>query len=151
MNGLPIPPPLGTGMLPPGTYAGQVVAVTGGGTGLGKAIAVEFARLGAAVAVLSRKPEHHAAGVAAIEAVGAKAAAFAVDVRDPEAVAAAFDAVEEALGPVDVLVNNAAGNFPQPAEDISPHGPARSSTSPRRTPGRAAREPRTRLRPRPVW
>ncbi|GAA0616785.1 2,4-dienoyl-CoA reductase [Sporichthya brevicatena] len=122
MSGLPVPPPLGTAMLPAGTFAGQVVAVTGGGTGLGKAIAVEFARLGAAVAVLSRKPEHHAKGVAAIEVVGAKAGAFAVDVRDPEAIAVAFDEVEAALGPVDVLVNNAAGNFPQPAEDISPRG-----------------------------
>jgi NAD(P)-dependent dehydrogenase (short-subunit alcohol dehydrogenase family) len=72
--------------------------------------------------VLSRKPEHLAAGLAAIEAVGAKAGAFAVDVRDPDAIAAAFDAVEEALGPVAVLVNNAAGNFPQPAADISPRG-----------------------------
>jgi NAD(P)-dependent dehydrogenase (short-subunit alcohol dehydrogenase family) len=122
MSGLPMPPPLGSAMLPAGTFAGQVVAVTGGGTGLGKAIAVEFARLGAAVAVLSRKPEHHTAGVAALEAVGAKAGSFGVDVRDPEAVAAAFAAVEETLGPVDVLVNNAAGNFPQPAEDISPRG-----------------------------
>jgi NAD(P)-dependent dehydrogenase (short-subunit alcohol dehydrogenase family) len=109
-------------MLPPGTYAGRVVAVTGGGTGLGKAIAVEFARLGAAVAVLSRKAENRQAGIAAIEAVGAKAAGFDVDVRDPDAIATAFDAIEAALGPVDVLVNNAAGNFPQPAENISPRG-----------------------------
>ncbi|HEY3605390.1 MAG TPA: SDR family oxidoreductase [Sporichthyaceae bacterium] len=122
MTGLPGPPPLGTGMLPPGTYAGRVVAVTGGGTGLGKAIAVEFARLGAAVAVLSRKAENRQAGIAAIEAVGAKAAGFDVDVRDPDAIATAFDAIEAALGPVDVLVNNAAGNFPQPAENISPRG-----------------------------
>lgn len=109
-------------MLPTNTFAGRVVAVTGGGTGLGKAIAVEFGRLGAAVAVLSRKPEHHRAGVAAIQGVGAKACAFGVDVRDPDMIAAAFDAVEEELGPLDVLVNNAAGNFPQPAEDISARG-----------------------------
>lgn len=109
-------------MLPPDTFAGQVVAVTGGGTGLGKAIAVEFGRLGASVAVLSRKPEHHQAGVAAVEAVGATARAFGVDIRDPDAIAAAFDAIEGQLGTVQVLVNNAAGNFPQPAEDISPRG-----------------------------
>jgi len=119
--GLPEPPPLGASALPAGTFEGRVVVVTGGGTGLGKAMAVEFGRLGAAVAVVSRKPEHRRAGVAALEAVGARAAEVACDVRDPAAVAAAFDAVESALGPPDVLVNNAAGNFPVPAEDMSPN------------------------------
>ena len=60
---LPEPPPLGTAMLPAGTFAGMVVMVTGGGTGLGKAIGVEFARLGAAVAVVSRDAAHGTAGV----------------------------------------------------------------------------------------
>jgi NAD(P)-dependent dehydrogenase (short-subunit alcohol dehydrogenase family) len=120
--GLPEPPPVGAAALPAGTYDGQVVVVTGGGTGLGKAIAVEFARLGAAVAVVSRGDEHRAAGVAAIEAVGARGFAAACDIRDAAQIAAAFDAVEDALGPVDVLVNNAAGNFPAPAEDLSPNG-----------------------------
>ena len=63
--GLPAPPPLGASALPAGTFADQVVVVTGGGTGLGKAMAVEFARLGARIAVVSRKEEHRAAGVAA--------------------------------------------------------------------------------------
>ena len=63
--GLPEPPELGAAALPAGTYREQVVVVTGGGTGLGKAMAVEFARLGAGIAVLSRKPEHLEAGVAA--------------------------------------------------------------------------------------
>ena len=89
--GLPEPPPLGAQALPDGSYAGQVVLVTGGGTGLGKAIAVEFARLGAAVAIVSRSEEHRAAGVAAVEATGARALGVASDVRKPEAVAAAFD------------------------------------------------------------
>jgi NAD(P)-dependent dehydrogenase (short-subunit alcohol dehydrogenase family) len=120
--GLPDPPPLGASALPPGTYDGQVVVVTGGGTGLGKAIAVEFARLGAALAILSRGEEHRAAGIAAVEAVGARACAVACDVRDPTQVAAAFDTVEATLGTPDVLVNNAAGNFPVPAEDLSPNG-----------------------------
>lgn len=119
--GLPEPPALGASALPAGTFDGQVVVVTGGGTGLGKAMAVEFGRLGAAVAVVSRKEEHRQAGVAALEAVGAKAMDTACDIRDPEAIAAAFDAVTSELGAPSVLVNNAAGNFPVPAEDMSPN------------------------------
>ena len=106
-------------MLPLGTFDGAVVLGTGGGTGLGKAIAVEFARLGAAVGIVSRGAEHGAAGVAAVEAVGARALSAAADVRDSESVTAAFDAVEDALGPVTVLVNNAAGNFTARAEAMS--------------------------------
>jgi NAD(P)-dependent dehydrogenase (short-subunit alcohol dehydrogenase family) len=116
------PPPAGKSALPEGSFAGQVVAVTGGGTGLGKGIALEFARLGARIAILSRKPEHLAAGVEAIEAVGAKAIAVACDVRDADAIVRAFDEIETKLGPVDVLINNAAGNFPAPAEEMSPNG-----------------------------
>lgn len=120
--GLPPPPPEGRSALPPGTFEGTVVLITGGGTGLGRAMAVEFARLGAAVAVASRDPAHLDAGVAAIEAVGGRGFGARCDVRDPEAVARCFDAVTDALGLPDVLVNNAAGNFPVPAEELSPNG-----------------------------
>jgi NAD(P)-dependent dehydrogenase (short-subunit alcohol dehydrogenase family) len=109
-------------MLAAGSYDGAVVLVTGGGTGLGKAIAIEFARLGAAVGVVSRSAEHRAAGVAAVEAVGGAAYPAELDVREPESISAAFDAVETALGPVTVLVNNAAANFPVPAAELSPNG-----------------------------
>jgi NAD(P)-dependent dehydrogenase (short-subunit alcohol dehydrogenase family) len=108
-------------MLPAGTYDGDVVVVTGGGTGLGRAMAVEFARLGAGVAIVSRDPEHQAAGVAAVEEAGGTGFGVGADVRDPASVAAAFDATEMALGPVSVLVNNAAGNFQVPAETMSPN------------------------------
>lgn len=109
-------------MLPADTFAGRTVLVTGGGTGLGKAIAVEFGRAGAAVAIASRNEEHRAAGAAAVEAVGARAVGVELDIREPESIAAAFDAVESSLGPVAVLINNAAANFPIPASDLSPNG-----------------------------
>lgn len=123
--GLSEPPPIGQSALPSGTYDGKVVLITGGGTGLGKAIATEFARLGASIAIASRKPEHLDAGMAALtpatEAGGGKVFATACDIREPDSVAAAFDATVEALGLPDVLVNNAAANFPVPAEDMSPN------------------------------
>jgi len=120
--GVPEPPALGASLLPQGTFDGQSVIVTGGGTGLGKAIALEFARVGASLAILSRGEEHRAAGVAAIQSLGARALGVACDVRQADSVAAAFDAVEAELGLASVLVNNAAGNFPVPAEDLSPNG-----------------------------
>ncbi|MDG2907317.1 MAG: SDR family oxidoreductase [Acidimicrobiales bacterium] len=119
--GLPAPPPAGTSALPAGTYDGDTVFVTGGGTGLGKAIALEFARLGASIVVASRDPEHLAAGRAAIEAVGAEVDVVECDIRDADAVAAAFEAAEDRFGLPRVLVNNAAANFPSPAEDLSPN------------------------------
>src|SRR4051812_28783174 len=87
---LPEPPPPGSPMLPPGTFAGQVVVVTGGGTGLGKAMAVEFARLGASVGILSRSAEHRQAGLAAVAEAGGRAAEAAADVRDEQQVDVAF-------------------------------------------------------------
>ena len=119
--GLPAPPPRGASALPAGTYEGDTVFVTGAGTGLGKAIAVEFARLGASIVVASRNPEHLAAGRAAIEALDAEVEVVECDIRDAEAVAAAFDAAEGRFGLPRVLVNNAAANFPSPAEDLSPN------------------------------
>jgi NAD(P)-dependent dehydrogenase (short-subunit alcohol dehydrogenase family) len=109
-------------MLPKGTFDGKVVAITGGGTGLGKAFGKEFARLGATVVILSRNEAHRLNGVRAIETVGGTAVHFALDVRDAHAVRAAFDSIEATSGPVDIFINNAAGNFPAPAEDLSPNG-----------------------------
>ncbi|THA86766.1 SDR family oxidoreductase [Streptomyces sp. A0592] len=122
-RGLPAPPPLGAAALPPGTYAGQVVLVTGGGTGLGKAVAIEFARLGADLLIAGRRSEQLKAAqdeLAAVPGAGRVTAAVC-DIRDPERVAEVFDAAQAALGLPDVLVNNAAANFPSPAEDLSPN------------------------------
>ena len=120
--GLPAPPPVGATALAPGTFAGVAVFVTGGGTGLGKAIATEFARLGASIVVIaSRKPEHLDAGRDAIGRSARRSLAVACDIRDPSQIAAAFDAAEAAFGLPGVLVNNAAANFPVPAEDMSPN------------------------------
>ena len=119
--GLPEPPELGASALPAGTFDGTTVVVTGGGTGLGKAIATEFARLGAGIAIFSRQQEHLDAGREAIASVGAPVSTHPCDIREPEQIAAAFDAVEAERGLPQVLINNAAANFPVPAEDMSPN------------------------------
>ncbi|MEU9207220.1 SDR family oxidoreductase [Streptomyces sp. NPDC048415] len=117
LPGLPVPPPLGASALPPGTYDGSLVLVTGGGTGLGKAIAAEFARLGADLVILSRGAEHLRCAQEELENLGTRVTTAVCDVRDPERIAEVFDAC--ALP--DVLVNNAAANFPVPTEDMSPN------------------------------
>ncbi len=124
LPGLQAPPPVGTTALQPGVFDGSTVFVTGAGTGLGKAIAAEFARLGAAIVIASRKPEHLQAGVAVMNEIGAKVLAVRCDIREPDDIAAAFDLAEqtEGFGLPDVLINNAAANFPAPAEDLSPNG-----------------------------
>ena len=119
--GLPQPPAVGESALRTGTFDGVTVIVTGAGTGLGKAIASEFARLGASLVIASRNPEHLDAGRSAIEAVGAAVLTVGCDIREPDSIARAFDAAEAEFGLPGVLVNNAAANFPATAEDMSPN------------------------------
>ena len=87
--GLPHPPAVGETALKDGTYDGVCVFVTGGGTGLGKAIASEFARLGASLVIASRKDEHLDAARAAMDELGAPNLAVACDIREPDSIAAA--------------------------------------------------------------
>ena len=106
-------------MLAEESLAGRVALVTGGGSGLGRAMALELARVGAKVAVLGRRREPLEETIAL---AGGNGAAVPADVREPTAVAAAFDAAEAELGPITTLVNNAAGNFHVQAEELSPNG-----------------------------
>ncbi|MEY2570736.1 MAG: hypothetical protein QOE63_1086, partial [Acidimicrobiaceae bacterium] len=80
--GLPAPPAVGASALPAGTYDGQTIFVTGGGTGLGKAIAGEFARLGASIVIASRKDEHLAAARDALSGLGGEVLAVRCDIRE---------------------------------------------------------------------
>src|SRR5437763_7784268 len=106
----------------PGVLAGAAALVTGGGTGLGRASALELARCGARVAVCGRRPEPLAETVAEIEALGGAASAIGGDVRDAAEAERLIGAVLEAHGGLDVLVNNAGGQFFSPAELIAAKG-----------------------------
>lgn len=103
-------------------FAGLVAVVTGGGSGIGRSVATRFAAGGGTVAVIGRRPEPLDETVALSQAAGGQAVAISCDVRDATAVDAAIDGVVEQFGRLDVLVNNAAGNFVAPAEDMSPNG-----------------------------
>ena len=100
----------------------QVCVVSGAGTGLGKATALELARLGATVVGCGRRQEPLDETVAEIEAGGRHRVRTALDIRDEEAVDAFIDEVVEQHGRIDTLVNNAGGQFLSPAEAITPKG-----------------------------
>ncbi|HET7583563.1 MAG TPA: SDR family oxidoreductase [Gemmatimonadaceae bacterium] len=104
-----------------GVFDGRVALVTGGGTGIGFGIATTLARLGAHVVIASRNEEHLAAGVERLRALGARASAHAVDVRDHARVHAMVQDVAAEHGRIDLLVNNAAGNFYAPSDTMSPN------------------------------
>ena len=108
-------------------YANDILAdhhivVTGGGSGLGLAMARRFAALGAKVSINGRNEDKLKAAAAQIEGDGGKVAGITCNVRDPESVEAFFTAAEEAQGPVTGLVNNAAANFMADSASLSPGG-----------------------------
>src|SRR6478736_8181468 len=105
-----------------GLLEGQICVVSGAGTGLGRATAIELASLGATVVGCGRRAEPLEETVGAIREAGGTAEAEPTDIRDPDAVESLFDGIVERHGRVDVLVNNAGGQFLSPAEAISPKG-----------------------------
>ncbi len=108
--------------LAPDANAGAVALVTGGGTGIGRATALELARSGARVAVCGRRPEPLEAVRAEIEGLGGECLAIPTDVREEGEIERLVDAVLERLGAIDVLVHCAGGQFEAPAEEITPRG-----------------------------
>lgn len=112
-------------MLPASTFEGQVAIVTGGGTGIGFAIAREIAKLGGRVIIASRSEEHLKPAVETIRSETSRkdAAEFhVVDVRNAESVEEMAARVERDFGRIDLLVNNAAGNFIVKAEELTVNG-----------------------------
>lgn len=105
----------------PFDFSGRHLFVAGGSSGINFGIAQAFARAGAQVTLISRGADKVAAAAAQLQALGARAQGFAADVRDPQALMAAFDAACAAFGPIDVLVSGAAGNFLARALDMSPN------------------------------
>jgi citronellol/citronellal dehydrogenase len=105
-----------------GLFDGHVAVVTGGGTGIGLAIARTLAELGAKVAISGRKQEKLDAGIASLKSEGLTAFAKTCDIREPEQIASYLEAVKSELGAPTILVNNAGGQFPTPAEHLSPRG-----------------------------
>jgi citronellol/citronellal dehydrogenase len=108
--------------LRPDANAGRVALVTGGGTGIGRATARELAATGAQVAICGRRQDPLERVRAEIENTGGACLAVPADVREPTDVERVVTATHERLGPIDLLVNNAGGQFTAPAEDITDRG-----------------------------
>lgn len=103
-------------------FTGQVAIITGGGSGIGRAIALTYARAGGTAVVMGRRQEALDGTAALAAEFGGKIGTTTCDVRDAAGVAAAIDSVADEYGRIDALVNNAAGNFVVPGEELSPNG-----------------------------
>ena len=104
------------------SLAGKTVLVSGAGSGIGRGVAHWCARLGAKLILCGRRLEKIEATAQALAAYGTEAMVEAMSIRDPEAVAALFERAWARFGAVDIVINNAGGQFPQAAIDISPKG-----------------------------
>lgn len=110
-------------MFQPDLYAGQRILITGGGTGLGLAMARKLASLGAEIHLCGRRLDVVEAAAAQLKAdFGAAAFAHALDIRSPEAVQQTIEDLWQNHGPLTALVNNAAGNFVSRTENLSVNG-----------------------------
>lgn len=107
---------------PKNAFRDKVVFITGGGSGINLGVGRNFAALGANVAICGRTQEKLDNAAKELEALGAKVYTHACDVRDFAALQEAINGCRQALGPIDVLVCGAAGNFPAPAIGLSPNG-----------------------------
>lgn len=129
-DGLLLAPPMDTpspesqAVFAPGILAGQVAIITGGGSGIGLATAREMIRLGARVALCGRTASKLDLANAELSAGDGAGRVFTAvcDIREPAQVEAFVKATLEAFGKIDILVNNAGGQFPSPAQLISPNG-----------------------------
>jgi NAD(P)-dependent dehydrogenase (short-subunit alcohol dehydrogenase family) len=110
------------GIFSSGLFRGATALITGGGRGIGRHIALAFARLGANVVIASRKPENLNPTAEEIEATGAACLALPTNIRDPEQVDALVQRTLERFGAIDLLVNNAGGQFPARPSEITDRG-----------------------------
>ncbi len=115
------PAPL-TSVLREDANAGRVALITGGGTGIGAATALELAATGAATVICGRREEPLRTTAERIRSSGGDCLALSADIREPDDVARVLDAAIQRFGRIDVLVNNAGGQFTAPAEQISDNG-----------------------------
>jgi peroxisomal 2,4-dienoyl-CoA reductase len=104
------------------TLKGRTALITGGGTGIGLEIATVYAQLGASVMLVGRNEERLLDAAKAMNEAGGHVAACRADVRNYDDVAAAVQTTVQQFGSLDILVNNAAGNFVCPTAELSPRG-----------------------------
>ncbi|XP_008321110.1 2,4-dienoyl-CoA reductase [(3E)-enoyl-CoA-producing], mitochondrial [Cynoglossus semilaevis] len=115
--------PVEDAMLPPGTFKDRVAFITGGGTGLGRAMTTTLSQLGAVCVIASRKLDVLQKTAEEISSqTGNKVHVVQCDVKDPQAVSGCVDMMESLTGLPDIIINNAAGNFVCPSERLSPNG-----------------------------
>jgi citronellol/citronellal dehydrogenase len=121
----------GAGQVPHGdVHRGTAALVTGGGTGIGRAVALDLARCGADVVIAGRRSEPLEKTAAEIEWIGARALAVPVDIREDGQVGSMVDQALERFGRIDTLVNDAGGQFSAPAEEITGKGWRACTTCP---------------------
>ncbi len=102
-------------------FKGKIVLVTGGGSGIGFAIAKQMLQCGAIVWIASRKEERISAATSQLSTFG-EVYGTTVDIRDRDAIEVLLEKIKDKCGRLDILINNSGGQFPSAAEDISPNG-----------------------------